>query len=160
MINHFLKSYKIIIFGIIISMLFVLVTVFTSKKFKSDLDISCKSKGILSVNNLKFKYVNSYRFYKDGKGASSVSGDVTDSSERKERVGLQIYFDYSFESGLLTLRTTKIVLQVENKASNETIKKIFPPLYYSVGSEHKIAVMKMGSGYRFDYNAFPVNYCY
>lgn len=118
MINHFLKSYKIIIFGIIISMLFVLVTVFTSKKFKSNLDMSCKSKGTLSVNNLKFKYVNSYRFYKDGKGESSVSGDVTDSSERKERVGLQIYFDYSFESGILTLRTTKIVLQVENKASN------------------------------------------
>lgn len=124
------------------------------------INLTCQSRGVIFVNGYTLRYVNTYRFNKNGTGASSVSGNVEDISGIANKIGIQIYFNYSLESGFLTLKNTNIIKQVENTATDEIIQKIFPPLYYKMNSEHKIVLMKMGDGYRIDYNTFPVSYCY
>lgn len=124
-----------------------------------NVNIACNAKGVLSVNELELKYVNAYRFSQNGKGASSISGKIYKNGDVIGTVGLQIYFDYLFNSGMLTLHTTKVNYNVENNVSISLISKLFPAMYYAVGSEQKIAIFKMGNGYRLDYNAFPINYC-
>lgn len=134
---------------------------FYSKHHASNgINLSCSSKGILEVNGYNLQFVSSYRFNTNGKGATSVTGKIINTEGLIEKVGLQVYFDYTFESGMLMLKTTHIVKQVENTASDDIIKKVFPSVYYRINSEHKVAIFKMGSGYRFDFNTYPANYCY
>ncbi len=124
------------------------------------IELSCKAKGIIHANGYELSYVNSYRFNKNGTGASAVSGIARNNPNVAEQIGVQIYFKYRLDNGLLTMETTDVVMQTENTASDHTIHKLFPSLYYRVGSVHKVAIFKMGSGYRLDYNTYPVNYCY
>lgn len=62
---------------------------------------------------------------KNGKGATALTGRLEGKDGVVDKVGLQIYFDYSMDSGLLMLKTINIVKQVENTASDEVIKKFF-----------------------------------
>lgn len=123
-------------------------------------NLACSAKGILSVNDYTLTYVSSYRFKKNGKGATALTGRLEGKDGVVDKVGLQIYFDYSIDSGLLMLKTINIVKQVENTASDEVIKKVFPSIYYRLNSIHNVAIFKMGSGYRFDFNTYPILYCY
>lgn len=124
------------------------------------LDISCKSKGVWVINDYTFRFVNSFVLNSDGSGASAFSGKVVDSQGGTSKIGIQIYFDYSFESGMLDLRTNHIVKQVDNTASDQIIQSILPSIYSFKDGKHKIAIFKVGSGYRLDYNTYPGNYCY
>ncbi|HBT2490141.1 TPA: hypothetical protein MBD98_004524 [Klebsiella aerogenes] len=123
-------------------------------------NLACSSKGVMSVNGYTLNYVSSYRFKNNGRGATALTGKIQDKDGAIKNIGLQIYFDYNFDSGLLMLKTINIVKQVENAASEDLIKKVFPSIYYRVNSMHTIAIFEMGSGYRFDFNTYPVMYCY
>ncbi|HBM2987482.1 TPA: hypothetical protein OMS29_004946 [Klebsiella aerogenes] len=133
---------------------------YSAHSIKKGFNLSCSVKGIISVNGYTLTYVSSYRFKRNHKGATALTGKLEGSDGSINNVGLQIYFDYNIDSGMLMLRTTNIVRQVENTASEEVIKKVFPSVYYRINNVHNVAIFKMGSGYRFDFNTYPVMYCY
>lgn len=124
------------------------------------LNLSCSAKGILSVNGYTLNYVSSYRFKNNGRGATTLTGKIQSKDGELYNIGLQFNFNYDIESGVVMLKTTNIVSQVENTASEEVIKRVFPPIYYKINSVHNVAIVKMGSGYRFDFNTYPIMYCY
>ena len=141
----------------------VSVSVFFAYKFhvsENSFHLSCSAKGVLSVNGYTLTYVSSYRFKKNGKGATALTGKLESKDGTVDNIGLQVYFDYNIDSGLLLLKTINIVKQVENTASDEVIAKVFPSVYYRLNSLHNVAIFKMGSGYRFDFNTYPILYCY
>ncbi|BDH47355.1 hypothetical protein TUM12370_33990 [Salmonella enterica subsp. enterica serovar Choleraesuis] len=127
---------------------------------QDDFQLDCSAKGQISVNKMILHYVNSYHFSPDGNGVSSVSGWLKNEHGAVDNVGIQLYFSYTLDSGMLTLKNKYTNISTENTVSAEVLKKLFPAVYWKKDSEQKIYAYAMGGGYRFNYGPFPVNFCY
>ncbi|HEX4503940.1 MAG TPA: hypothetical protein VH187_22675 [Scandinavium sp.] len=123
-------------------------------------NVSCKAFGAVTINGYTLDYVSSYRLNKNGMGAVTISGKVFRKDEYLGVLGLQTLFKYISNEELIHVTSLKSYKQIENEISDEVIAKVIPKAYYLPGSTQIIGLVKLGNGYRLDYNSYPTTYCY
>lgn len=124
------------------------------------LDLSCNAYGSIYVNGYNFQYVENYRFYKNSNGNLAVSGKVFDRNGFLGIVGLKTSFSYSYSNGMVTMRTTDSITQVDNSLSKNILLNIMPSAFINKNEKQIMMLYKLGDGYRIDFNTHPTAYCY
>ncbi len=124
------------------------------------LDISCNAYGRIYVNGYKFQYVENYRFYKSKNGNLAISGNVFDKDKFLGIVGLKISFSYNYSNGMVTMKTTDSIIQVDNSINKNILLSIIPSAFLNKNEKQLMVLYKLGGGYRIDFNTHPTAYCY